>query len=306
MESTLSAFTAYLKLRNMTPKTIEHRLGQLNRLDRWLGDTDLLEATEEQLESWQSSLKVCASSVQTYTSHVCRFYDWAHRYRHISSNPASRLEQPRIKPRMPRPIPEDHLRIALSAAPIGSDMHSWLCLSGYDGLRAGEIAAMDRNDFRRDQEGGGAFLTVHGKGGKERIIRIAPMVMDRIAHHLTHPGPMFLRPMGSPVTAHYVAHTAAVFLANLNLPYTLHTLRHRFATVMVDSGADIRDVQHAMGHASLTTTSIYLAYSERRGASSIDALASRLSAPAKAKSAPRTKKATTCQPISTTTEGHAT
>lgn len=290
MESTLSKFTAYMKLRNMTPKTIEHRLGQLNRLSRWLGETDLLEATEEQLFAWQGSLKVCASSVQTYTSHVCRFYEWAHRYGHIPVDPASRLEQPRIKPRMPRPIPEDHLRIALSAAPIGSDMHSWLCLSGYDGLRAGEIAAMDRNDFRRDQEGGGAFLTVHGKGGKERIIRIAPLVMDRISHHLTRPGPMFSRPMGSAVTAHYVAHTAAVFLSNLNLPYTLHTLRHRFATVMVDSGADIRDVQYAMGHASLTTTSVYLAYSERRGASSIDGLASRLCASPKIRNATNRKR----------------
>lgn len=302
MESILSAFTAYMKLRNMTPKTIEHRQGQLNRLAHWLGGTHLLEATEAQLQAWQDSLRVCPSSIQTYTSHVCRFYDWAHRYGHIPINPAARLEQPRIKPRMPRPIPEDHLRIALSAAPIGSDMHSWLCLSGYDGLRAGEIAAMDRNDFRRDREGGGAFLTVHGKGGKERIIRIAPLVMDRISHHLAHPGPMFRRPMGSAVTAHYVAHTAATFLGNLNLPYTLHTLRHRFATSLVDSGADIRDVQHAMGHASLTTTSVYLAYSERRGASSIDALASQLGASTNSKSSPRTKKATTCQRSISTTE----
>lgn len=289
METTLSAYTAYMKLRNMTPKTIEHRLGQLNRLDRWLGETGLLEATEEQLFAWQGSLKVCASSIQTYTSHVCRFYAWAHRYGYISDNPASRLEQPRIKPRMPRPIPEDHLRIALTAAPEGSDMHTWLCMSGYCGLRAGEIAAMRREDFRPDQEGGGAFLTVHGKGGKERIIRVAPMVMDHIAPHLLRSGPMFLRPMGSPVTAHYVAHTAAEFLANLNLPYTLHTLRHRFATMMVTMGADIRDVQQAMGHASLTTTSVYLAYSERRGASFVDAMASRLCA------SPKTRKATARQ-----------
>lgn len=275
METTLSAFTAYLQLRNMTPKTIEHRLGQLHRLGRWLGDTPFLDATPQQLEEWQRSLKVCPSSVQTYTSHVCTFYQWAYRNGHTREYVAKDLVQPKIKRRMARPIPEDHLRIALAGASIGSDMHAWLLLAGYCGLRAGEIAQMSRNDFRPD-EGGGAFITVHGKGGKERIVRAAPEIMDRLRIQMSRPGAMFYRPRGGVVTPNYVSVTGAEYLAGVGLPYTLHTLRHRFATSLADMGADIRDIQEALGHESLATTMRYLAYSTRRGAASIDALAARL------------------------------
>ncbi|OHU37282.1 integrase [Mycobacteroides chelonae] len=275
MENTLSEFTAHLRLRNMTPKTIEHRLGQLDRLDRWLGDTALMDATPEQLEAWQRSLRVCASSVQTYTSHVCAFYRWAHGATLIAADPSARLVQPKIKRRMPRPIPDDHLDLALMAAPIGSDMHAWLLMAGYCGLRAGEIAQTSRNDFRPDGVGG-AFQTVHGKGGKQRIVRVAPEVLQRLAIHMRQPGPLFYRPRGGVVTPNYVSVTGSDYLAGLDLPYTLHTLRHRFATSLADMGADIRDIQEALGHESLATTMRYLAYSTRRGAASIDALASRL------------------------------
>ncbi|MFT9742503.1 hypothetical protein ACM0B6_07550, partial [Mycobacteroides abscessus subsp. abscessus] len=67
-DTVVSEFARYLKLKNFTAKTIEHRLGQIARLARWLGETSLLEATPEQLEAWQGSLRVCPSSIQTYTS----------------------------------------------------------------------------------------------------------------------------------------------------------------------------------------------------------------------------------------------
>ncbi|OHU20517.1 integrase [Mycobacteroides chelonae] len=286
MENTLSEFTAHLRLRNMTPKTIEHRLGQIDRLARWLGDTPLLDATPAQLEAWQRSLRVCPSSIQTYTSHVCAFYRWAHRGRLIDEGPTASLVQPKLKRRMPRPIPEDHLRLALLAAPAGSDMHAWLLLAGYCGLRAGEIAQMSRTDFRPD-ENGGAFLTVHGKGGKQRIVRVPPEVQARLAIQLSQAGPMFRRPLGGQVTPNYVSVVSSDFLAGLKLPYTLHTLRHRFATALNELGVDIRYIQEALGHQSLATTMVYLGYNTRRGAVGVDALASRLCA------SPRTKKAAT-------------
>lgn len=296
--SALTAFTAYLQLRNFTPKTIEHRLGQVDRLVRWLGDTSLLEATPEQLEAWQRSLTVSASSIQTYTSHVCAFYRWAHKAKLIATDPSADLVQPKIKRRMPRPIAEDHLDLALMAALPGSDMHAWLLLAGYCGLRAGEIAVMERTDFRPDQRGG-AFLTVHGKGGKQRIVRVPPIVLERLSNQMSQPGPMFRRPEGGPVTPNYVSVVSSEFLANLKLPYTLHTLRHRFATALLEAGVDIRYIQEALGHQSLSTTMVYLGYSARRGAVGVDALASRLCA------SPKTKKAST-RKRSITTDGTVT
>ncbi|WP_100458919.1 tyrosine-type recombinase/integrase [Mycobacteroides abscessus] len=274
-DTTVSEFAQYLKLKNFTAKTIEHRLGQIARLAKWLGETPLVGATPKQLEAWQQTLRVCPSSVQTYTSHVCTFYQWAYRSGRTSEYAAKDLVQPKVRRRMARPIPEDHLRIALAGAPIGSDMHAWLLLAGYCGLRAGEIAQMSRNDFRPD-EGGGAFLTVHGKGGKERIVRVAPDIMERLSIQMRRSGSMFYRPKGTPATAHYVTTASSVYLANLALPYTLHTLRHRFATALKELGVDIRYIQEALGHESLATTMVYLGYSARQGADGIDALASRL------------------------------
>lgn len=269
-DSNISRHLTYLKRRNARPATIFHRRGQLGRLLAFL-DKPLLDATEDDLDEWQSSLRVCASSVQTYSSHVRAFYDWAHDSGLTEVNLAKNLVMPKVKRRLPRPIPEKDLTTALITAAHDLQLYAWLLLAGYCGLRASEVARVSRSDFR-DDPNGGAFLTVHGKGGTDRVVRVPPDVLTELRPFMHLQGPIFRRRNGVPRTGHDITQMASAHLKGLGLPYTLHTLRHRFATRLCDLGADPRDVQAALGHADLATTSLYLAMNVRRGSKSVDQL----------------------------------
>lgn len=269
-DSSIANHLTYLKRRNAQETTVEHRRGQLRRLSEHLG-IPLLEATEEDLDRWQRGLRVCASSVQTYSSHVRAFYDWAHENGLTETNVGRNLVMPKIQRRLPRPIPEKDLTTGLTTAMHDLQLYCWLLLAGYCGLRASEVARVSRSDFR-DADNGGAYLTVHGKGGKDRIVRVPPDVYDELRPFMHVQGALFKRRSGEPHTGHDVTKIASAHFKSLGLPYTLHTLRHRFGTRLADLGADPRDIQSALGHADLATTSLYLATNVRRGASSVDKL----------------------------------
>ena len=264
-----------LKRRNNSPVTIASREGTLRRLVDWLDGTPLLLVTLTLLEDWQDSLRVSVSAISTYTIHVRAFYRWAEEQGHIPVDPARRMVVPKVPKRLSRPIPEADLRRALAVSKFDQRLHVILLLAGYCGLRAAEVAACRAEDFRPD-ENGGAYLTVHGKGGKDRIVRVPPAVLSEVKLLGRFSGPLLPNSRGKNPQPHDVTKVASRFLQGLGLDCTLHKLRHRFANRLADLGTDVRDIQTSLGHESLSTTTLYLASNSRRAASMIDRLADEL------------------------------
>ncbi|TNC19079.1 tyrosine-type recombinase/integrase [Amycolatopsis alkalitolerans] len=212
----------------------------------------LNEATVEDLDRWQASLKVSRSSVATYTSHVRAFYRWAHESGRIADNPAANLPIPKLPRRLPRPIPERHLILALQCA--RGSMLVWLVLAGWCGLRAGEISRLrDESVIETDE---GIFLRVDGKGGKERIVPV-PEEIAPIVRGSMRPGAWFRTPSGRATPPRYISRETSQYLQSLGLPYVLHQLRHRFGTQHYRLCRDIRQTQELMGHGSPATTALY-------------------------------------------------
>ncbi|MCZ9634595.1 tyrosine-type recombinase/integrase [Rhodococcus sp. BH5] len=265
-----------LQLHNATPTTIRHRLDNLQRLEAKLGKP-LIEATVDELVEWQAGLRVSPSSIATYTAHIRSFYRWALLNGVIEIDPTIHLVTPKLKRRLPRPIPEQDLAVALITSRYDHQLFCVFLLAGYCGLRCGEIARIARSDIREDEKNGGAYLVVHGKGGHERIIRIAPDIYTEVRSLMGRAGFLFLSKNGQPYTPNRLTQITSAHLKAIGLPYTLHTLRHRFATRLADLGADVRDVQVALGHQHLSTTTLYLASNTRRSTSSVDRLGRGLS-----------------------------
>jgi integrase/recombinase XerC len=260
----------WLRRTGARPTTVTHRRDNIRRLASKL-PVALLDATPEQLDSWQSQLRVSISSIHTYTCHVKSLYRWAFESGIIDTNPADALPIPKVAERRPRPIPEKDCKTAMRAAQ--GVMRVWLALAGWCGLRAGEIARIRREDVSHDPEGHGAMLHVDGKGGKHRAVPVPPRVVALLAPLLVSQGPIFRRDTtGLPVTPNEVAKKAGRFLRSLGLPYSLHTLRHRFATRLAQATKDLRLVQELLGHASLATTQGYVDWTLRRGAKAVKAL----------------------------------
>jgi len=131
------------------------------------------------------------------------------------------------------------------------------------GLRISEALSLDIRDVPR----AGQTLRVRGKGGKERLVPMLPVVAEALSATLRHrPGalataPLFLGTKGDRLHDTVARKVIQNYrrLANLPEHATPHALRHSFATHLLGGGADLRVIQELLGHSSLSTPQRYAA-----------------------------------------------
>lgn len=140
------------------------------------------------------------------------------------------------------------------------------------GLRIGEAIGLDRRAVGEDPAGM-VELRVVGKGQKERIVPILPVIAAAIAHYvqscpfvLPADGPLFVGARGGRLQPSLVQAQMRRLRQHLDLPETAtpHALRHSFATHLLSAGTDLRAIQELLGHQSLSTTQIYTAVDDSR------------------------------------------
>jgi integrase/recombinase XerC len=128
------------------------------------------------------------------------------------------------------------------------------------GLRLGEALSLTRRDQTAARRG---RLTVIGKGRKQRVVPVLPIVASAIDDYLAacphRHDPLFLGVRGGPLNPRIVQDRLQRLRLLLGLPATAtpHALRHSFATHLLAGGGDLRAIQELLGHASLSTTQRY-------------------------------------------------
>jgi integrase/recombinase XerC len=131
------------------------------------------------------------------------------------------------------------------------------------GLRISEALGLPRKDAPLD---GRDTLRIVGKGGKERLVPVLPITqaavgryIDLCPYRLDPDGPLFLGAKGGRLSPRLVQLLMVRLRGELGLPVTAtpHALRHSFATHLLSAGADLRQIQELLGHASLSTTQVY-------------------------------------------------
>ncbi|MEA3307939.1 MAG: tyrosine recombinase [Chloroflexota bacterium] len=187
------------------------------------------------------------------------------------------LPQPKVGQRLPRVL--THLEIeqllaetASHATPLGLRDHALFETLYATGLRATEAVTLTIRDIDFEEQ----RVRCLGKGERERFIPIHKMALEAIRHYLQDGRPfllcgtteesLFLNQRGEQLTRQGLwfiiqQHAHAVGLGDKVTP---HTLRHTFATHLLDGGADLRELQQFLGHASITTTQIYTQVSSKR------------------------------------------
>lgn len=179
-----------------------------------------------------------------------------------------RLRGPRIKKGLPRPVtPDEAVNLAAEVAGqaeeewIGARDRAVLLLLYGAGLRIAEALSLTGASHPL-----GERLTVTGKGGKQRVVPILPIVREAVADYvrrcpwpLAPAGPLFRGAKGGALSQGMVQRAVARARTVLGLPATAtpHALRHSFATHLLGAGADLRSLQELLGHASLGSTQIY-------------------------------------------------
>ena len=187
----------------------------------------------------------------------------------IAANSAiGALRTPKVPHAVPKALAVADALDLLESAPdladepwIGLRDQALLTLLYGAGLRIGEALGLDRGQFPK-----GDAMTVRGKGGKDRVVPILPVVRDALAAYLAvcpymggDDTPLFLGVRGGRLAAGVAQARMRKLRALLGLGDTAtpHALRHSYATHLLAGGGDLRTIQELLGHASLSTTQRY-------------------------------------------------
>ncbi|MEE8663446.1 MAG: tyrosine recombinase XerC [Acetobacter sp.] len=205
------------------------------------------------------------------------FFRYLARHQGIDNPSVALLASPRVKATIPRPLSRvDALEVAEGVASGAAnemvrerDRTLFLLLYGA-GLRISEALNLNIGDLDRARAEGG--LRIIGKGGRERLVPLLPVVTERLAEwRKVHPEPSEHAPLFPGVRGKRLQRAVAERamqdwrrLSGLPETATPHALRHSFATHLMEAGADLRSIQELLGHASLSTTQRYTLADETR------------------------------------------
>jgi site-specific recombinase XerD len=258
--------------RGLSDATLDGWRRTLHRMTTW-ADGPILFLSTDDLRRWArwQAVEVLPQTLHGYIVCLRAFYGWACRIGMLPDDPSTPIDLPRLPKHLPDPIAERALAVCLSEAP--ADLKAAFGLAGFAGLRACEIARLSWPSVRWAER----VLRLDGKGDKERVVPMSTALAELLA---TIPseghrrGPVVIRRDGGRGhnSPHTVSQRASTWLKDHEIPWTLHKMRHRFASELVDRGADLRTVQELLGHASLTSTQIYTRVRPERLRAAVEAV----------------------------------
>lgn len=214
------------------------------------------------------------SSLRSYYKYLCT------KARLIDHNPTIDLDTVKIGKRLPRYLSlEDS--ISLLSAIDGEYAERDYCIITFFlncGLRLNELVNIDINDIKDEK------LTVIGKGNKERVIYMNSaclkaleaylVIRNKITPKLEDKNALFISRLNRRISRRTVQHIVEKYIKQIGLDehkYTTHKLRHTAATLMYQSGVDIRALQEILGHEQLSTTEIYTHVNDEKLKAAVDA-----------------------------------
>jgi len=193
---------------------------------------------------------------------------WLDRQGIMHNAAISTVRSPKLPHKLPRPLQEKQAFAVLENAGllarqdwVGQRDAALFTLLYGCGLRIDEALDLNIKNMPRD-----GVLRVIGKGGKEREIPVLDVVDVALKHYLelcpfadAPERPIFIGERGKRLNQGIAQKSMRQLRIRLELPEnaTPHALRHSFATHLLQNGANLREIQELLGHASLSTTQRY-------------------------------------------------
>ncbi len=186
----------------------------------------------------------------------------------IETDPSRDIKLPRLGQRLPRSLAPDEVTQLLNDGDgnvLRQRDTAMIELVYATGLRVSELVSLKVNQVNLE----GGYLTVVGKGSKERAVPIGTYARQRLVEYLQQARPqilagrlsscLFVNRAGRPLTRQgfWKRLRLAARRGGVGGKVSPHTLRHAFATHLVEGGADLRAVQMMLGHSDIATTQIY-------------------------------------------------
>ena len=215
------------------------------------------------------------SSIARKISTLRSFFRYLVKERLVSSNPAKSVSTPKAEKTLPTTLTVDEA-FQLMESPekpiekvVKSEArnrvlrdHAILELLYSSGLRVGELVGLNLKHLDLNL----GIVRVMGKGRKERIVPVGDQAIHALKVYLDQrrdpesETPLFVNMRGGRLTSRSVGRLIKKYTRSSGIVRKVspHSLRHSFATHLLDAGADIREIQEMLGHASLSTTQKYI------------------------------------------------
>lgn len=294
MQNLVEDFLQYLRNeRGQSEQTQKTYSALLGRFLAWAGEKNLTDwkavtlanltdyLSREQGRSVEEGVrnagqKLSSSTVYLEIAAFKSFYRYCEQEKLLPVNAAENLSLPRRWQRVPKSLTDGE--IAKLLAPVSPPSPESLCdeaileLTYASGLRLAEVRNLRLEQLHLDA----GFITVIGKGNKERVVPVGRRAVEAVEGYLRAGRPKLVRPK-SPANV-FLTQRGTAFapqtlwlhiknrakISGIERNVTPHMLRHSFATHLLEHGADLRVIQELLGHASIGTTELYTHVSGHR------------------------------------------
>jgi len=198
-----------------------------------------------------------------------RYFRWALREHRLAADPTLKLLAARQPMRVPKTLSEAQVEALLAApditTPLGLRDRTMVELMYASGLRVSELVTLKTVHLSLNED----VLRVTGKGAKERMVPFGAEAHEWVRRYMAEAralilkgrrsDALFVTGRGGPMTRQmfWTLIKRHALAADIHAPLSPHTLRHAFATHLLNHGADLRAVQMLLGHADISTTTIY-------------------------------------------------
>ena len=258
----------------LAPLTLAAYRRDLGLYAAWLEQSSdrTLERTQESDLLGYMSARHAATRATTANRRLTvfkRFFRWALREHLCTADPTLKLLAARQPLRVPKTLSEAQVEALLAApdpeTPLGLRDRTMLELMYASGLRVSELVGLKSVHVGLNE----GALRVTGKGAKERMVPFGQEAHDWLRRYLADAravilhgqvsDALFVTARGGPMTRQmfWILIKRHARQAGIQVPLSPHTLRHAFATHLLNHGADLRAVQMLLGHADISTTTIY-------------------------------------------------
>jgi len=268
-------FIDYLRSEcHLAGNTVEAYGRDMRRFFEWLGNRRIQELRVSDLAGYPASLAEQSLAPKTVTRHVASlkvFFRFMQLEGALTDNQAELLGTQKLWQRVPEVLSEKQID-ALLTAPRKTD--GWwlrdraiLELLYATGARVSELTTLKLRDVHRKDR----YVVCHGKGDKQRIVPLGDQAIAAIGRYLEEERPrlaarredasewLILSSRGDFLRRERIWELIKKYAARAGISSDIspHSLRHSFATHLLAGGADLRQVQELLGHASIATTQIY-------------------------------------------------
>jgi integrase/recombinase XerD len=269
------AFVRYLGGEcRLAENTVAAYRRDINRFHKWLGQKSIARLTIAELSdfvAWLHSLDLAPSSIARHIVALRMYFRYLQLEGLLRDNLAELLGSQKLWQRIPEVLSPAAVSRFL-AAPNHDDTfrrrdRALLELLYATGCRASELSNLRLRDVHLDER----FCKCHGKGSKQRLVPLGDRAVEAVRQYLERERPMLaaraakappwllLSRRGRRLRREAIWELVKKYAIRADAPASIspHTLRHSFATHVLAGGADLRQVQEMLGHASIATTQIY-------------------------------------------------